>query len=95
MIVEEIHVVNVTLLEAENDAPIGPNPHSPLTFSITFKPVQAQARKVQVLRLFCSVQQKQDVFNPLNTVRWQFPAITFLEQPTQGFASEMADHTER
>lgn len=88
VIVGQIDIHGVSVHEAENHAPIGPNSDSPETFEASFETVQPQARQIHVIRLAGTVQNSEYVLYFLYMLRlYAFP-FTLLEQPLQPLMPE-------
>jgi len=60
---ELANIERVTVLKAENDAPVG-YCHAPHALEVALERVEAIARQIEIGRLLCLVQVSQHVRNP-------------------------------
>lgn len=88
MIVGQINVPGVSVLKAEDHAPIGPNSYSPETFEVAFETVQPKARQIHVIRLAGTVKSGEYVFYFLYVIGPYAFRFTLLEQPPQPLVPE-------
>ncbi len=92
MVVNQIDLPSVAFLEAEYDAPVGPNRHTPEIFLAAFEAVQSEARQVQVFGPARATQYEEDVLHLFDLIRADTFALAIFKQSFQTFMAETPDH---
>lgn len=92
MVVDQINIVHVPFLEAEDDAPVRPDSHAPETLEVACETVQSEAWQVHVLRPPDAIQHEEDVFESLKQIRVDALGLALLKQPFQSLVPEAFNH---
>src|SRR3990172_5860418 len=92
MVVDQINIVRVASLEAEDDAPVCPDRHAPEALEVAFEAVQSEAGQVHVFRPPGAVQHEKDVFEFLEQIRADAFSVALLKQPFQPLMPEAFNH---
>ena len=88
VIAGQVNVQGVSVLKAEDHAPIGPDSHSPETFEAAFEAVRPKARQTHVTRLAGTVQNGEYIFDFLYVIGLYAFRFTLLKQPLQPLMPE-------
>jgi hypothetical protein len=92
MVVDQINIISVAFLEAEDDAPVCPDSHAPEGFKVAFEAVQSEAGQVHVVRPPGATQNEKDVFYFIDLIRGDAFGLALLKQPFQPFMPEAFNH---
>jgi hypothetical protein len=92
VVVDQINIVGVAFLKAENDAPVCPDGNAPEIVTITLQAMQSEARQVHVLRPSSAVQNRKDVLRLLDLISPNTFGFPIFKQPSQPLVLEAADH---
>lgn len=92
MIIDKIDIDGIFAVEAENDPPIGPHRHSPISLPLSLQRVKAKARNRHVLRRTRLAEPGKNA-GDLVHVLWVEPAAIVIQKKAfQPFVPESPDH---
>ena len=83
MVVHQIDIVGLSVLEAEDHAPIGAHADRPEPFQITFERVQSKTRQVQCLDRKGVIECEQDILQLIDVLRRHLASVSALIKPLQ------------
>jgi hypothetical protein len=83
VIINQLNVKDLSILEPENDPPVGANGDSPESFAVTFELMQAIAGEIESVGRSRGVERGQNIFDSLDEVCPDLTAVVTLEKPFQ------------
>jgi hypothetical protein len=81
MIIKQLDIEGVSILEAENDPPIGANSDGPESPAIALQLMEAIAGKVKRLWRFRGVESRENILDPVKDLGCDLAAVATLEKP--------------
>jgi len=69
MIVNQVHIENITIRKPENNPPISANRHAPKAFVIAFQRMQPERVHIHIVDMFRNIEAGQNHFNPVSQIR--------------------------
>jgi hypothetical protein len=88
VVIDQIDVGG-TILKAKDNPPVCPHGDRPKALAVAYERVEAEARQVHVFRCLGAVENEEDVFDLLQEVGADAPAVAIPEKTLQSFASEI------
>ncbi len=76
MIVNQVNIISVAFVKAEDDAPVCPDRNAPKAFKVAFQGMQPETGQVHVFRLARAVQNGKDIFYFLNVIGADAPLVS-------------------
>lgn len=92
MIVDQINIVSVASVKAEDDAPVCPDCNAPKAFKLAFQGVQPETRQVHVFGPASLVQDGKNIFYFLNVIGAEAFGFPILEEPCEALMPEALNH---
>jgi hypothetical protein len=92
VIVDQVNIISVAFVKAEDDAPVCPDCNTPKAFKVTFQGVQPETGQVHVFGLAGLVQNGKDIFYFLNVIGANTFGFPVLEEPFEALMSEASNH---
>jgi hypothetical protein len=88
MIINQVYIVGVPFVKAEDDAPVCPNRNAPKAFKVAFQGMQPETGQVHVFGPAGLVQNGKDVFYFLNVIGADAFGFPVLEEPFEALMSK-------
>jgi trehalose-6-phosphate synthase len=92
VIVQEINIVEFSIRETKNNAPIRPHRHRPIPLQVTPQWMQSITCQIQFLQTARQAQGIQQDANAVQHFGRQFPAFTPMVKAFQTFVPETENH---
>jgi hypothetical protein len=92
MVVDEIDLISIAVVEAENKAPVTGNRNRPQTRQIAFKTMQAVSRQIHVFGFISLIQARKYPFELFRILRLHLPAVPILEEKAETFVPKAQNH---
>ena len=92
MIVDQVHVPDVSSLEAEDDTPVAGYPDGPIPRQIAPQRMESETRETHISRLSRFVKTGKNALDLGGQRGWHTPVIAFLEQALKTFVPKAKDH---
>jgi hypothetical protein len=80
VIIHQINFENITVFEAEDNAPVTADANAPVPFPVAFQRVQAISGKVYIGRTQGRIEMGQDIGDATNLIRPDLASVTVLKQ---------------
>ena len=92
MVVDQVDVMGMAGIEAENDTPISSDSHSPKPGQIALERMQPEPRQVHLSDLIGLIETRENALNLVNLIRPELAPIALLVQSPQSTVPEAPDH---
>jgi hypothetical protein len=92
MIVDQIDVVGVAAIEAEDSTPVGSYGHSPEPGQVALERVQPETGQVHLADLVSFIETRENALDLVDLIRPELAPIAFLIQPPQSAMLKAPDH---
>jgi hypothetical protein len=92
MVVDQIDIMGVAGIEAENDAPVGPDGHGPEPGQITLERMQPETGEIHLADLVGFIEARENALDLVHLVRPELASIASLVEPPQSAMPKAPDH---
>lgn len=92
MVVDQIDIMSVASIKAEDDTPIRSNSHSPEPGQVALERMQPETGQVHPADLVSLIETRENALNLFDLVRPDLAPIAFLVQPPQSAMPKAPDH---
>jgi len=92
VVVDEIDIVGMSRIEAEDDSPVGADAHGPAPPQIAAERVQSEAREIQRIDGLGVLQGKQDAPQLRDILGGNLASVSALVEPLQAAVLDAGDY---
>ena len=80
MVIHQINIENITVFEAEDDAPVTADADAPAPFPVAFQRVQAISGKVNIRRTLGGIEMGQHIGDATHLIGSDLAGVPILKQ---------------
>jgi hypothetical protein len=92
MVVGQINVACAAFFKAKDHAPVRPDGHAPEASQTALEGVEPETGEIHVFRLSGTVENSEDILDPLNVIGMDTFRFVVLKKPLQPLVPEAPNH---